>query len=154
MSFFDKIAELINGGESSGSFHSRMSTIAQQLGLEIHFDEDGDPVCTFVVEFQGESYFLIAMQRGDKVLLSACSNIKFPPGCLPRDVAAYLAEQNRSLEKCDYDAMETRKNSYFTAKAAARFSAMSAEIIRWAIDELVLRMAALDTLLVRKGYAN
>jgi hypothetical protein len=154
MGFFDTLAGVFRGDATSDTFLHRVRAIARQLGLEVIPDDDGAPVCALPIDINGDNYTFILAQTGASVRLSACSNVKFPPGRLPRAVISHLAQQNKELDFCDYDVINSRKHSYFCIQSTVQWNRLTAAIIQTAIRELVGRIAALDTVMVREGYAH
>jgi hypothetical protein len=156
MGLFDSISNMFGGSapESSGStFQSRILSLGRRVGLKVVLDDDGDPVACFVVPVQGQTYSLIVSQTGATAHLSALSNVKFPPGQLPQEVLAFLANKNREIDCGEFDIIETRRHSYFVMRSVVRWHRLTADIIKGAVNELVGRIAALDIAMVNEGYA-
>lgn len=136
------------------TFQSVIRALASHFGAEVHWDEDGDAAAALIVIVQGD-HRLLCISLHDGVLhLSAPSRINFPSGCLPRDLAAFLARRNKELDFADWDAMDRNGKAYFTLKAHGRVDRINLDIIKVGLRKMLVEALTLDTFLRKEGYAG
>jgi hypothetical protein len=145
-------AALSNAGSSSYDFAEHMQHLSRASGLELlHVTHEK---ARFDVTINGEPYPVAAYFRGDTIILTVVSNIKFPSGRAPRDVCQYLAERNRKLRTCDYDLLNDEDEAFFFIYGRAKVVALTPEVFNAAVKVLVPEIAGLDQMLVKEGYVR
>ena len=150
MGLLDRIAAAFGPPTPRANLRNWARRLASDLGAELEFDEDGDAWLFF--DADGERRVVAAVLGGDRLMLFAPSNVKFRPGGLPRDVAAFLIGRNKELEFADWDAVENDRHAYFALEAYGRAGGIDYEALRAAVEKMVLECLTLDRFLRKRGY--
>ncbi len=136
------------------SFQNLIRHLASEFDADVHWDEDGEAGAALSVRVQGDDRLLCIFLCDDTMYLSAPSNIKFAPGCLPSGVAAFLAHRNKELDFADWGEIDKNGKAYFTLKAHGHVDRINLDILKVAIKKMLVEALTLDVFLRKQGYAH
>ncbi len=169
MSFFDEVGSLVSGfvGALTGDypsppirvpvpehtvFQSLVRQISAHFSAEIHWDEDGDTGAVLGVQSDSGIRTIVVYLKNGTLHVAAPCDIRFSPGCLPRDVAAFLSQRNAELPYADWDAINNGRQSYFTLKAQGRMGEFGIDTLKLAIRKMLVESLTIDIMLRKRGY--
>lgn len=136
------------------TFQSVIRHLASAFNADIEWDDEGDAAAALIVRVQGEGRMVIVVFAEGVAHLYAPSNIKFAPGCLPRDIAAFLLDRNKELDFADWDAINKNGKAYFTLKSRGQLDRINLDVLKVAIRKMLIESATLDMFLRKEGYAG
>ena len=136
------------------AFQNLIRHLASEFDADVHWDEDGEAAAALSVHVQGDDRLLCIVVREGTMYLSAPSNIKFAPGCLPSGVAAFLAHRNRELDFADWGEIDRNGKAYFTLKAHGHVDRINLDVLKAAIKKMLVEALTLDVFLRKEGYVH
>lgn len=136
------------------TFQSVIRALASHFGADVHWDDDGDMGAALSLRIQGDDRMVMVFFADGMAHLYAPSNIKFAPGCLPRDIAAFLARRNKELDFADWDAVNKNGKAYFTLRSHGKLDRINLDTLKVAIKKMLIESATLDIYLRKEGYAG
>ena len=147
-------ADQLPAGPSPGGYDFR--THMQQLSAATGYylgsvDDEG---AGFAVPADGRNYTVILLRDGPRIVIRACSQIKFPPGRVPPGIVQVLVNMNAKLPRFSYDLHHGSDSSYFYATGNLLVHELNPASFEAALNELITAVAALDHVLVTEGYAR
>jgi hypothetical protein len=133
-------------------FQSLMTAYAQEIGLEAPTFRNQSAI--FSVPVRGIPYVLILTAGSDIVIASACSHVEFGHG-VPAELLQIVQRLNSEITTgCQFSLAEDESGASFAAKAKIERHALTEPLFQELVVELPARIAALDRLLVKYGYAS
>ena len=134
------------------TFQSVIQHLASEFNADVHWDEDGDMGAALGMHLQGDYRMVMVFFADGRAHLYAPSNIKFAPGCLPRDIAAFLVRRNKELDFADWDAVNKNGKACFTLRSHGPLDRITLDTLKVAIKKMLIESATLDSYLRKEGY--
>lgn len=130
-------------------FLRQLELVAEQLRLE---GSVRDGLGLFTVWGGVARHVVTVCLEDNSALLRVFSNVRYPPGSLPRDVVAWLPRWKMPNRFLIWDGHGNEEFSCFLVRCAVRPDAFAAELVKTSLGEMLAEVSALDRLLKENGY--
>lgn len=136
----------------------RSEGFAEQLGLiadALRLDGEVHDGAGYYRVWGGAAHHMVTVRLEDAgVVVRAFSNVKFPPGEVPREVVAGLMRWKAAHRCFVWDAHSCEDWACALMRCAIAPTSFAAQVLASVTEDLLAEVTALDRLLVENGYGR